>query len=474
MNLLELYHHLPYPLRVLVASARGYVLRWWRYGPETERLVEEALERERWSPERWRAWQEERLAYVLHRAATRVPYYRAQWEERRRRGDRASWEVLANWPVLKKEPLRANPRAFVADDCDVRRMFHEHTSGTTGTPLSLWVGRRALREWYALFEARWRRWYGVSLRDRWAILGGQLVVPFGQVKPPFWVWNLALRQLYLSSYHLAPGFIPAYVEALRKYRVHYLWGYASSLYAVAAIALEQGLEVPPIHVAISNAEPLYDFQRRAIAKAFQCPVRDTYGMSEMAAAASECEQGRMHLWPEAGVVEVLAEGADEPIPPGVPGRLICTGLLNADMPLIRYELGDRGALAPADERCDCGRTLPLLAAVEGRLDDVVLTPDGRRVGRLDPMFKADMPLREAQIIQESLSRVRVRYVPAPGSTPDLGEDIVRRLRARLGYEMEILTEEVDHIPRGPNGKFRGVISYVTAAGTAHGGHRALT
>jgi len=70
MNVLKFYHRLPYPLRVLAASGRGYYLRWWRYGRETERLVEEALERETWSPKRWKAWQEERLAYVLHRAVS--------------------------------------------------------------------------------------------------------------------------------------------------------------------------------------------------------------------------------------------------------------------------------------------------------------------------------------------------------------------------------------------------------------------
>ena len=55
--------HLPYPLRVAAASAKGYYLRWWRYGPETERLVEEALERESWTSTQWKSWQEERLAH---------------------------------------------------------------------------------------------------------------------------------------------------------------------------------------------------------------------------------------------------------------------------------------------------------------------------------------------------------------------------------------------------------------------------
>src|SRR5687767_10580476 len=115
-TLLRIYRHLPGPLRSVAASLHGLYLCSWRYGPEAERLVEEALERQTWNPKQWKTWQEERLAYVLHRAATRVPYYREQWAARRRRGDRASWQYIENWPVLKKEPLRQNPTAFVADD----------------------------------------------------------------------------------------------------------------------------------------------------------------------------------------------------------------------------------------------------------------------------------------------------------------------------------------------------------------------
>ena len=108
---------------------------------------------------------------------------------------------------LEKEPLRENPLAFVADDCSERRMFREHTSGTTGKALVLLWSHATVRAWYGLFEARFRRWYGVSRHDRWAILGGQLVSPAGRHRPPFWVWNAALNQLYMSSYHLAPDFI---------------------------------------------------------------------------------------------------------------------------------------------------------------------------------------------------------------------------------------------------------------------------
>ena len=100
---LSLYHRLPYPLKVLSASIKGYNLGHRRYGKDTERLVEEAITREQWSPEPWQDWQGERLAKVLRRAATQVPYYRELWNRRRRQGDQASWEYLENWPILEKE-----------------------------------------------------------------------------------------------------------------------------------------------------------------------------------------------------------------------------------------------------------------------------------------------------------------------------------------------------------------------------------
>lgn len=452
--MLRLYHRLPAPARTLASSLRGFYLRHWRYGPETEKLVQEALERDRWSQDMWRSWQDERLAYILHRAATEVPYYRDQWAARRRRGDKASWEILENWPILEKDPLRERPRDFVADDCDVRRMFHDHTSGTTGKSLSVWVSKQTVRRWYALFEARSRRWYGVSRRDRWAMVGGQLVTPVQQRCPPFWVWNAGLNQLYMSSYHLAPRLITHYLDALREYRVTYLIGYTSSLYELAQEALRAGRTDLQMEVAITNAEPVFEYQRKAIEKAFQCPVRETYGMSEIAAAAGECEAGQMHWWPDVSRIEVVEDGAA--VPAGSAGELVTTGLMNADMPLIRYRAGDRCRLPATDESCKCARTLPRLASIEGRTDDLLYTADGRRIGRLDPVFKSHLPVREAQVIQEALDRVRVRYVPTDGFTPAVGHSITAALKARMG-NIEVVLEPVDQVPRGDNGKFRAVV-----------------
>jgi phenylacetate-CoA ligase len=178
-------------------------------------------------------------------------------------------------------------------------------------------------------------------------------------------------------------------------------------------------------------------------------------MTELVAAASECVVGRLHLWPEVGSVEVVGEKAG--LFPGSSGDLVCTGLLNVDMPLIRYRTGDQGALGVELDTCGCGRTLPILASVDGRADDLLHTMDGRRIGRLDPLFKGDLPIHEAQIMQETLDCVRIRYVPAQGFRPHHESVIADRLKERMG-SVKVIMESVETIPRGANGKFRAVIN----------------
>lgn len=456
--LLKTFFRLPYPARCIAATAQGYKLRHQRYGPETEALVREAHERESWSPAQWKAWTEERLAYVLHRAATRVPYYREHWAERRRRGDRASCEHLENWPILEKEEVRRAPERFLADDIPAGQRFSEATSGTTGTPLVLWRNIETTRALYALSLARTRLWHGLSLRDRWGMIGGKHVAPLRSRRPPFWVWNAAQRQLYMSCYHLAPDLVRHYLDALARYRVVYLYGATSSLLALANEVLALGRRDLRMHVAIANAEPVFEHQRRAIEEAFQCPVRETYGMAELVAAASECPHGRLHVWPEVAHFELLRDG--EPVPPGQTGEVVGTCLINPAMPLIRFRVGDLARMDPDPTPCPCGRRLPILAGIEGRTADVLITRDGRLMWFIGPVFYG-LPLREAQVVQDSMERVTVRYAPAPGFTTTHAAAITGRLRERMG-EIAVALEEVPAVPRTSAGKLRAVICNVSA------------
>ena len=96
------------------------------------------------------------------------------------------------------------------------------------------------------------------------------------------------------------------------------------------------------------------------------------------------------------------------------------------------------------------------------MDDVLYTSDGRPVGRLDPVFKRQLAIREAQVIQEALTVLRVRYVAAAGYGDADADAIVRGLRARMGT-VHVRVERVEAIPRAANGKFRSVICQIDPA-----------
>lgn len=454
-GLLKLYHRLPAAARSAVASMRGYYLNYSRYGADTEARVEQALEREFWDRDRLEEWTDRRLASMLECAATKVPYYRRQWDAAANQGD--AWRSLAEWPVLRKDALRGNKDDFLADDADPKRLYLEHTSGTTGTPVEFWSDRATLQSWYALAEARWRRWYGVSRHDRWAIIGGQQVVAFKQQKPPFWVWNAGLNQLYMSALHIKPDLLVHYLDAIRRYKIVYLYGYSSSLYWLALAAIENKVTLD-LKVVLTNAEPLYDYQREAMRQAFNCPVRETYGLCEMVSAMSECEFERLHLWTDAGVAELLDDN-DRPVGPGEKGRLVCTGLLNEVMPLIRYEVMDEARFAPPDYQCECGRSLPVVEKVLGRLDDTIITKDGRKLALLDIVFGSHLHIKEAQIVQETLDLIRVRVVPARGWCEADAREIKAAMLERMG-ETEVRVELVEEIERTFAGKLRVMVSKI--------------
>jgi phenylacetate-CoA ligase len=448
----EWYLRLPSFGRTLLANAAGLQLRWRRYGPGFAPVVQEILARESFTSEDWEDLQRRRLGEVLTRALAQVPHYRALGE---RLGLRAVPEELQRWPILEKATLRTDGDALLADDVRGRSLVRVSTSGTTGTPVSVRRSGATERLWYAMFEARVRNRFGVTWKDRWAIMSGRVVVPYERTRPPFWVVNRPMRQLYLSVYHLSERFGRDYVRALHSFRPAYLLGYPSALHLLAGFVLESGRTLPPLKVVITNAEPLFPHQRAEMELAFQCPVVETYGMTEMAAMASGCRAGRMHWWPDFALVE-LVDDAGEPVAPGEVGQVVGTSLLNLEQPLIRYRTGDLAVAAESGFTCPCGSGAPVLQRVEGRSVDTVVTLDGRRVGAADTFVDLDLNVKETQLVQEGPGRFLVRYVPAGGSPPSV-DRVARALRARVG-ECVVRLESVERIPRTAGGKMRSVIA----------------
>src|SRR5262249_34616338 len=113
-----------------------------------------------------------------------------------------------------------------------------------------------------------------------------------------------------------------------------------------------------------------------------------------------------------GIIEILNERG-QPTAPGEMGEVICTGLQNTLQPLIRYRIGDVARWA-VDQHCQCGREMPILEAIEGRIEDICYTTDGRQVLRFDTVFKGVENICEAQVVQDALDMFTIYVVPASG------------------------------------------------------------
>lgn len=447
------YASLPIWAQHAAVSTFGLYWHWLRFGPGYKQFVRDYAQRERFTTVQWQGWKQIRLRQLLSSAADHVPYYRDTWNAAQKHAARQG--LLEELPLLGKEPLRQAHRAFLRDDLRPWKELSFHTSGSTGTPIVTVFTIAELRNTLALREVRSARWAGVSFEQPRATFSGRMVEPDPQSTGPFYRFNWVERQAYLSAFHLRRDTAARYVDALRRHHISWLTGYAFSYYVLAGFILEEGLEVPPLNAVITTSEKVTPQMREIMERAYRCRVYEEYSTVENAVFASECEYGRLHVSLDSGIVEILRSDGS-PCAPGEAGEVVATCLMRDFHPLIRFRIGD---MAAWDERpCPCGRELPVIQEVLGRMEDAVVGPDGRKMVRFHGIF-ADQPhIREGQIVQESLGRIRVKIVKSEGYGPTDTAEVVRRMHQRLGHQVLIVVETVESIPRTTAGKFKAVVS----------------
>jgi phenylacetate-CoA ligase len=453
MNKIAIYQQLPNFIKSLLASFYGMRLQKRRtYLRDT--FEEIFKERASWTQAEYLNWQKNAVTEMLVYAAQKVPYYRNYWTGK----DQSNIGDINAWPILDKDIVRNHPTQFISDDFNIKDLSVMHTSGTSGKPMTIYLSKESFGLWYALYDLRIKKENGVDpFKDAYGTFAGQLICAQNQTKAPFWVHNQLGKQVYFSSYHLNENNIQSYVKAMDDYKLTYLMGYTSALNSVVVLAKAKNIELPKLKLVITNAEPLFDHQRELISSAFQCPVVQTYSGCEYAFGGTEDLQKNMWLWPESGLLEVLTVNGN--IQPYGQGAFLATGLVNKAMPLIRYKIGDSGTIEDPEITKSIGNMLRL-TSIDGRTDDLIKTPDGRLVGRLDPVFKADFAIKEAQIIQEKLTLIILKVVEDKNFNEAQKQELIARLKDRVGDAIEIQYQSVDSIARNANGKFKAVISMI--------------
>jgi phenylacetate-CoA ligase len=408
------------------------------------------LERSQWwSAERVREFQWTELKKLLAHVFASVPYLRQKY-----RAAGIALEDLRGWDDFRQLPslTRAEINAHGPDLCSTAykgRLLPHATGGSTGVPTRFFRTYESY-DWRTAAKDRAYSWTGWHLGEPALYLWG---APVGSVSwRQSWktrAYEAVQRQLIVNTFSQSDElWDDVYSRALR-FRPVLVAGYVSSLEAFVAYLQRTKRTIPGVRCAIAAAEPLYEDARRRVEQGLGVPLFNTYGSREFMSIGGECErQDGLHIHAENLVVETRDHNGH------APSEILITDLHNYGMPFVRYESGDLGRVT--DTSCRCGRGLPLLHAIEGRVLDALRTADGRTVpGEFFPHLLKDIPeLAQYRVEQKSTDRLVISAVLTRPLT-ERSEGLLRREIGKVfGSGTVYELQPVTHIPALSSGKRR--------------------
>jgi len=420
--------------------------------------LEEFEKTQYWSKAELEAYQEEKLQKLIRHAYETVPFYKELFnKEKLKPDDIKKIKDLQKLPILEKETLRSNQKQLLSRYVTNETISFRQTSGATGVPLSIANNYNASIIEGALFY-RYLRWMGYNWGDKILKFWGGHVIdsPISRFKKM--ISRIIYNETFYDTYKVNDELLSKLALKIKDCPPPILRGYTSSIYLLALKCLELGIIIR-LNAVSPTAEKLYRFQRDKMEEAFGKNIFDQYGCGETNSIAFECEKHMgLHVASEHVVLEIIdGDGQRES-----QGRVIITNLDDYAMPIIRYENGDMASWS--NERCSCGRNLPLLKEIEGRIYDFIKGPNGKDVhtgffdGILNEMnVDKKYSIKEFRVVQERIDKIRIEFVTEDNLNKRDEKIIKDKINEYVG-EMEIEIRKVKEIPMTKMGKKMFVVS----------------
>jgi len=433
-----------------------YPLDRWRTGDILEWKYFREFDRTQFlPPDQLQQLASERLRRVVDHAYRRCAFYRRRFDQVGIvPSDIESASDLQEIPPLEKSDIQQYREGMISDGWPLNDLVPNQTGGSTGAPIAFCLSHERLWARHAATR-RHDRWAGHDYGDKSAcVWGAPPDRPSNSVK--YRLRNLLLdRNLYLDTANITEKKLRSFDVAMKKFRPKTIIAYARSLALLARFVKANGITPFQPHSIITSAEVLTPNDRHLIEEVFGCRVFNRYGCREFSVVASECsEHDGLHTMAEGLHVEVVR--GDRPAKPGEVGEILVTDLINLAMPMIRYRIGDMAVHETAP--CACGRALPRLKSIEGRVTDFLVGTDGRLVSGvfLTTYVIAHRPsLGQVQLWQEAPGRVLFRLAPPDGKPPAQAdiEFLQSQTRRYLGSTTQVDYELCDEIEPEASGKF---------------------
>jgi phenylacetate-CoA ligase len=418
------------------------------------------LRKDQWKdPHQLERIQFKKLKAILKHAYNHIPYYHRLFSSVKIRPEQIrNYEDMRKIPLTSKQDIQKNLPDMTPRGVEVSKLPFGVTSGSTGIPLKVLRDYSFMRasyhhsvNGYIFFEC------GVRSSDNFVTVWGRGAESIQ--------WGKKYVRLWGISDTTVPLFPPMkLINVLRQISPDVLCTFPSVLSTLA------DYDVSGIHprLVFTQGEVVTQHCRNLVKKMFNSELFETYGSVEFGNLAFECnEHCGLHMITNHANIEFIDE-AGEYVSSGEQGEIVVTGFLNYVMPLIRYRIGDLGI--PTDEKCTCGRSWPLIKSIQGRINDYLVLPSGRKISWLyllrvilyDKIFRENVfAILQYQIIQDRKDRIILKIVKGREFNPEMLERIKRSLKKefdKLGENLEVVTRIVDDIPRERTGKRRILIS----------------
>ena len=430
------------------------------YGRAAVLALLHQLDQSQWLPaERLEAEQLRQLDALLRHAWETVPFYRQFWAGSYDGSMVLSLEKFAGLPTLTRRALQESYEALKSRSFPGAhgRSAESRSSGSTGMPVRFLSTGIAGLFWNAL-TLRDHAWHRRDLDRKLAVIRRGRT---GRAQS----WGAATAGLVHTGECITRDIdtdAESNLDWLVREEPGYLLTYPSIVAELAKASLRRGLRLPRLLQVRTLAEGLGPDVRALCREAWDVPLVDMYSAEEVGYIALQCPQHEhYHVQAESLIVEILDERGKLCMP-GQPGRVVVTDLHNFAMPLVRYEIGDYAELGPP---CGCGRGLPVLARIAGRVRNMLVTANGERFW--PPLgsrkFIEVAPVLQHQIAQKEYDLLEARLVTAQPLDASQEERLREMILAGMPPGMRLMFRYCDSIPRGAGGKFEDFVCEVATA-----------
>lgn len=366
--------------------------------------------------------------------------------------DIQSIDDVSRLPILSKADIRDGMHDIISRGYDIRSLQEAKTGGSTGKSLQLYFTEECseLRNACALRHDRWTGWKpGEPIAACW---GNPHLPKTWKEKVKHWALQ---PMIYLDTMSVNDESVKTFAREWKRMQPTLLYGHAHSIYILATYLNKMGIDDLKPRGILSTSMMLMPSERKIIENQFGTKVIDRYGCEEVSLIGCECERHEgLHLNIEHLYIEFVKDNG-ESAKPGELGNIVVTDLMNKAMPLIRYKVEDMGI--PSDKKCSCGRGLPLMNHVAGRVADFLIKHDGTKVAGIslieNTLTKFE-GIRQMQIVQNDIEHILLNLVVDALYTEKIEKELISYFKTLFLDVVQLEIKKKETIDPEPSGKYR--------------------